>query len=93
MELKDVREKQMLTRSGYLRAYGGYIPVAAFRERRHFFAAKVQLLRPEWHRRHLQDPTQLAAMVVLTAEIKLVRSSLVADISPTAWCTFLVTAM
>ena len=42
MELKDVREKQMLTRSGYLRAYGGYIPLAAFRERRHFFAAKVR---------------------------------------------------
>ena len=41
MELKDVREKQMLARSGYLRAHGGYIPAAAFRERRHFFAAKV----------------------------------------------------
>ena len=43
VELKDVREKQMLTRSGYLRAHGGYIPLAAFRERRHFFAAKVLL--------------------------------------------------
>ena len=41
VELKDVREKQMLARSGYLRAHGGYIPAAAFRERRHFFAAKV----------------------------------------------------
>ena len=36
-----MREKQMLTRSGYLRAHGGYIPAAAFRERRQFFAAKV----------------------------------------------------
>jgi len=49
VELKDVREKQMLTRSGYLRAYGGYIPLAAFRERRHFFAAKVRPLPTAVH--------------------------------------------
>ena len=45
VELKDVREKQMLARSGYLRAHGGYIPAAALRERRHFFAAKVQMTK------------------------------------------------
>ena len=44
VELKEVREKQALTRSGFLRGYGGYLTPAAFRERRAYFAAKARFL-------------------------------------------------
>lgn len=44
VEMKEVREKQALTRSGFLRGFGGILTAAAFRERRAYFAAKV---RPE----------------------------------------------
>ena len=46
VELKEVREKQALTRSGFLRGHGGYLTAAAFRERRAYFAAKVLLNPP-----------------------------------------------
>lgn len=41
VELKEVREKQAIARSGFLRGHSGYLTAAAFRERRAYFAAKV----------------------------------------------------
>ena len=40
--MKEVREKQAIARSGFLRGHGGYLTAAAFRERRAYFAAKVR---------------------------------------------------
>ena len=42
VELKEVREKQALARSQLLRAAAGSIPESGFRQRRAYFAAKVQ---------------------------------------------------
>ena len=42
VDLREVREKQAITRSGFLRGHGGYLTAAAFRERRAYFAAKVR---------------------------------------------------
>lgn len=40
VDTKELREKQQLARSQVLRANAGFIPEAAFRERRQYFAAK-----------------------------------------------------
>lgn len=45
VETKEVREKQAIARSGFLRGHGGYLTAAAFRERRAYFAAKVRQIQ------------------------------------------------
>jgi hypothetical protein len=42
VDLKEVREKQALTRSQMLRGAYGFIPEGAFRQRKTYFAAKVR---------------------------------------------------
>ena len=41
VDMKELREKQQIARSQALRTNQGYIPEAAYRERRHYFTAKV----------------------------------------------------
>lgn len=44
VDMKELREKQQVARSQVLRTNHGYITEAAFRERRHYFTAKVSEL-------------------------------------------------
>ena len=41
VDVKELREKQLVARAGMLRGSHGYIPEAAFYERRNFFIDKV----------------------------------------------------